>query len=344
MRQIITAESSQKIKNMSLLCAFLVVGIHTDWPHDLPFSLGWFMHEVLGSGFSAIAVPFFFVVSGYFLAQHFDEDKWWECEVKKRIKSLIIPFCLWTAIDFALTTPLSIVADKMAGRPFGESIYWLHNLVAATGLSLVDYPGLIPLWYVRCLFIFVLLSALFKWGVSKLKYLWLAVLFCLCVFNNFSGNMKEFFSVGFSISGAFYFSVGIFINRQGIVNCKRPIYAIACWIVGVALLSVHVVYDYRGDASPIRFVALAIPFFIYATWQVIPSRKLPSWLTACSFPIYLMHMILMTYMGIILKRLSFDELTNAFIVFLGSIAGSMAVTLLLRRLMPRFAIVLFGGR
>ena len=46
-------------------------------------------------GLGKIAVPFFFLASGYFLAGHLDEDGWYGRKVKKRVFSLVIPLLLW---------------------------------------------------------------------------------------------------------------------------------------------------------------------------------------------------------------------------------------------------------
>lgn len=55
----IAEETSQKIKNMSLLCAAYVVSIHIGLPGGLDSS-SWFVHQVIVDGLARIAVPFFF--------------------------------------------------------------------------------------------------------------------------------------------------------------------------------------------------------------------------------------------------------------------------------------------
>ena len=161
----ISEANSQKIKNMSVVCALLVVTIHVGWPKD-EVCFTWFVNELVQHGVARIAVPFFFVVSGFFISAHFSERGWWKVETAKRIYSLVVPFFLWCGIAFLLISPLSIVADLMAHRPFGTNLpvsdgRWLM----AIGLDLSVCPNLIPLWYVRCLFLFVLLSPLFKFGL-----------------------------------------------------------------------------------------------------------------------------------------------------------------------------------
>ena len=69
----ISAETSQKIKKMSFICSLLVVCIHVTWCADNTFSLGWLIEQGVRQGIARIAVPFFFVVSGFFLAQHFEK-------------------------------------------------------------------------------------------------------------------------------------------------------------------------------------------------------------------------------------------------------------------------------
>ena len=78
----VSAEVSHKIKNMSIICALFVVMIHIGWYKD-SICLTWFINELVAQGIARIAVPFFFVVSGFFLAAHFDEDGWWVRETRR---------------------------------------------------------------------------------------------------------------------------------------------------------------------------------------------------------------------------------------------------------------------
>lgn len=343
----ISSETSQKIKNMSLLCAFLVVSIHVEWTHSHSITAGWLMYHAIKQGVARIAVPFFFVVSGFFLAQHFDEECWWGREVKKRVMSLVLPFLLWSTISLVGTTPLSIIADLIAHRPFGTSIFFLHNAnwLRLYGLDLTDYPLHVPLWYVRCLFLFVLTGYLFKIGVGRFKYLWIAFAFSFHLLGNHLPveNLREFFRVGYSTAGIFYFSVGVAIQRFRLKNVSRQ-GAIACGVVGLSLLAVKMVLAFNALRFEIFVGKLLLPFLIYFIWHFMPAKKLPNWLTMCSFPIFLMHTVLFGYIGILLKHLHVDGLVSDFTMYLGGVLGSMIIACALRYFTPKVAAILFGGR
>ena len=68
----LTEKSSNKIRNTGILCAFLVVIIHCR-PNFEAGTIGWWVKEFLENGFTHIAVPFFFAVSGFFLAKELDD-------------------------------------------------------------------------------------------------------------------------------------------------------------------------------------------------------------------------------------------------------------------------------
>ena len=344
----ISAKVSEKIRNMSLICAFLVVSIHVDWPDGIPLSAGWFIYNVVKEGVARIAVPFFFIVSGFFLAQHFNEEKWHDREVRKRLKSLVVPFVTWSIITLVAITPLSIIADIIAHRPFGTSIYFIdqYNYLMVFGFDLADFPIHVPLWYVRCLFLFVLVAFVFKWLVEKLGYMWLCAAF---LFNLFradiisNAGLSEFFRMGFSASGIFYFSLGIFFARHK-VSCLSNKGAMICGIAGCLLLTTNVVFVYNEWRYGGYLMSIALPFLIYFVWHFISDKKWPRWLTNCSFPIFLMHTIMFGYLAVILKRLPLTELQNACFMYFASIIGSIAITVILRRFSPRLASLLFGGR
>lgn len=72
----ISSDVSRKIANMGLVCALLVVVIHLEnVPQDVG-SLSWAVHYFLRYILAVAAVPYFFLVSGYFLAAHANERGW----------------------------------------------------------------------------------------------------------------------------------------------------------------------------------------------------------------------------------------------------------------------------
>lgn len=347
MQDRIDSSTSSKIRNMSLLCAILVVSIHVGWPHEVALSPGWWINCAVKEGISRVAVPFFFVVSGYFLARHFDEPDWWRSECTKRLSSLLIPFAAWSVFAVIATMPLSIIADIIAHRPFGTSIYVLHgvNWLRLFGFDLTDYPFHVPLWYVRCLFFFVLSAYAFKWVVERLGVgaLFLAFIFHLLHNHIPWENLREFFRMGYSAMGIFYFALGIYIQRKtprGFTSRNAAI----CLLIGSAILAAKIVFVYNGWKCAVGLGKVSLPFLIYGVWHFMSDARLPNWLTACSFPIFLMHTTWLSNIGVFAKHMNCSEVSKGIMGWIGSVSLSIAATLVLRKSLPGFASVLFGGR
>jgi peptidoglycan/LPS O-acetylase OafA/YrhL len=346
----ISDETSQKIKNMSLLCAVLVVSIHVGWPHEPTLSVGWFMGEIVNR-YAVIAVPFFFVVSGFFLAQHFDETGWWKREVGKRIKSLLIPFFAWSLITSVSGILLSVVPDLIAKRPLGTNITWTggNYWLQVIGLDFTKVPVLGPLWYVRCLMIFVLFGVVFDICVRKLKYVWIVFAYALYILQHRipCDILRDIVTMGMAMGGVptgiFYFSCGVFIHRFKLRHTSTPVAAL-CGTVGLCLLGTRIVFAFNGCRGQLILGTLSIPPLAYFTWHFMTCKRIPVWLTSCSFPIFLMHPIWLSYLGIAMKHVPIGKTVAAFVAFGGSIATSIAAAVILRRFFPRFANVVFGGR
>lgn len=346
----ISDENSQKVKNMSIICAMLVVTIHVGWPKD-NICFTWFIDELVANGIARIAVPFFFVVSGFFLASHFGDERWWRNETKKRIQSLVVPFFVWGLIAFLAFAPLSIIADLNAHRPFGTNLQltdgrWMH----AIGIDLNNTPSLVPLWYVRCLFFFVLLSPLFKLCVDKFKLWWLIFTFIVATIFSYipvdtenSPYWNGFFHYGLSLSGMFYFSVGIYIKRCNIAVSSTAL-AYASAVYGIGCVIAKTIAHAHGSSLPIGVECLKLPALMYITWHIMPTQRLPIWFTSCSFSIYLLHIIILAYVGIALKQFPIGTQTSKLIVCIVAIVVPIIMTNLLRKSSPRIAAFLFAGR
>lgn len=348
----VSAETSRKIENMSFLCAILVVTIHVGWSDQIG-SFGWWMKQLVKGGVAQIAVPFFFVVSGYFLSAHFEEMGWWPRETRKRFWSLVVPFLLWIVIHLVSGWPLSIVADLIAHRPFGTSIYFpVDNIARTFGFDLAYYPHLVPLWYVRCLFIFVMISPVIKWFVEKIPYAWLlllfagstAILFCRGWFYSGAetGCPLSYLTLGVSIAGTFYFSLGMLIRKMGWNKTSR-MWAIGCLGLGLELIIFNTALLYNGTPSiPLPY----IPFVLYGIWHFMPTTPLPVVLRGCTFPIYLMHIIVFGYVGFVLSKLSIelDDTTRSVTLVAVGVIIPIVFCNVLRKCCPRVARVLFCGR
>lgn len=83
---MLTSELSSKFKNMAFIAACLVVLIHSGKAEEQDGSSWWFV-QLVTEGVFRMAVPFFFLTSGFFLAQYIDGCGWWRREVKKRVRS-----------------------------------------------------------------------------------------------------------------------------------------------------------------------------------------------------------------------------------------------------------------
>lgn len=353
---MISEETSQKIRNMSVVCAMLVVTIHIKWPNE-QLCPTWFVYEFIRDGLAQIAVPFFFIVSGFFLAAHFNEPGWHARESKKRISSLLVPFFVWSVICFFAVAPLSIIADLIAHRPCGTSLQlgqdpWLHSF----GLDVDRTPPLTPLWYVRCLFFFVLAAPLLKAIIDRAGKAWLLSTFVVAlIFASIRTPIEllpegehepfwfGFFAYGISLSGLFYFSLGLYFQKLNARLGNRRA-AFPCLVAGAVILACNAFLSFKGIRCPLSLRSLATPLLLYTTWQFMPSGKWPNWLTSCSFPIFLLHRILLTYHGIALKHLPLNAQLASASSFFFAIIGSILITNLGNRFLPRLTRFLFAGR
>ena len=339
----IADRTSQKIRNMGLVCALCVVVIHSG-----PMSPDWLVTQIFSDGFTRIAVPFFFTISGFMLAQHFVDRQWWCVEAKKRIFSLFIPFCIWSAIALALAILPSVIADYIANRPFGTGmlIFKGSHWMRIFGLDMAAPPLLVPLWYVRCLLMFVLISPFIAWVVSRLGIFWLLLVFAasLLVYRVPNHSIRFFLDMGFSLSGLAYFSLGIYLRGKNMdtSRCCAALFA----LVGIFLLIAKAVLHFCGWRCSVVFGQLAIPFLLYASWHFIPVNTFPRWLTDCSFPIFLMHMLFQPYVELAVKRTLLHDIpfVEPSLKFIFSCVGSIAVASLLRKYWPATSRILFGGR
>ena len=82
-----------------------------------------------------MAVPFFFFISGFFLSGHVHEDGWVRRELRKRMKTLVVPYFIWVVIAVLFSFAFWFTVQK-SGRecgvpsPFYGPVWlWVTNIL-----------------------------------------------------------------------------------------------------------------------------------------------------------------------------------------------------------------------
>ena len=202
---------SGKFANIGLVCACLVVLIHS--PRGAMIgSAQWWWSALVQDGICQMAVPFFFLASGFFLAGHMDEDGWWKRESVKRIRTLLVPFLVWNALH--LTCGFAI--RLCSGTPPVTVRSWVRFLGTVFGGCLLPSVPVGALWFIRSLMVLVLVAPILKRLASPLGLCVLFVLYGVLNPYPYEGRnwMHEFFSLGYvSFCGMAWFTLGLWMRR-----------------------------------------------------------------------------------------------------------------------------------
>ncbi len=288
-------------------------------------------------GFHALAacgVPVFFLLSGYFLVF---KDNWdYKNNLKKKFKSLVIPYCSFILI-YAL---ISMIGSLAMPRFFDDfrnftAHDWLMHLFGIPFVIAPSYYG--PLWFVRELMIFNILSIVLVPAVKKTPDYLLIPIMLIIYFLPISQIIR--YSIPFFITGmCFGFKKRIPVPNQPavliILSVIGFVFPIALpgeipWKISVFLMAVSIVSvseNLVGNEKVTKMAKAAIPF---------------------SFPIYLLHEYFMTTIIrlLALKHISILLANIAFFVMPFLIIGLCVLIIIVwKRLAPRMYAVCTGGR
>lgn len=279
------------LDNARCIAAFLVVYVHWRWRLDVPGSNG---HDLLNNYayFSTLYgnVPFFLVVTGYFLGRNITWGKAW-----KRFVWLLVPFVI---LNFGLYG-----ASLLAGLPAESvcSIFGLGHLFVSSGPALdpgATVPVIVPSWFLRDIMLLSLLSPL----LAKIKPLVMcAVCFsfsCLdlqvpldpsCILNP---GTCIFFALGVCLSN---FRIS---EYSGIVGRERTIFFTLLFIVASAYSLYSVACLNSGARATLFGMLMGACMIAYAGMLIerfLPrlSKRLAACGQACFF-IYMLHHPILT--------------------------------------------------
>lgn len=307
------------------------------------------------------AIPLFFFISGFlfFLNIDFGKDVY-KSKLKRRVKSLLIPYLFWNVLLFATLAVMACIpqtASHFASfslQPSPVSFLkslWCINYDPQVQLA---YPISTQFWYIRDLMVMTLLTPL-VFVLVKRTGIALPVISGLFWIIGF--QIPVIGSSGFSLSAITFFSLGAWfsINRRNFVADFQRISTLSFLLFPISAVISAMTWgmSYNLQLQNVGFI-LGMIFAINLTAKIVSRRKLTEsrqpGTARFSFFLFAVHMpwlLSQVQRLIIIKFLPANDLVMVILYF-----SAVAIVVLLafvlykitNAIAPRFMAVITGGR
>lgn len=168
---------NNKIKNLGFFTSLMIVYLHSyNLPTNFEKNYIYFIENFITDGITRVAVPFFFVLSGFLFFYNFKLSiKTYLSKLKKRIISILIPYLLWSLFSITLVLLFSLINIEIGNF----SISTIYDFIYYLFIKPIPFQ----LWFLRDLFIMAILSPLIYWAVKKGGFILLLTLFVIWFYN-----------------------------------------------------------------------------------------------------------------------------------------------------------------
>jgi surface polysaccharide O-acyltransferase-like enzyme len=349
---------SKRIHSLRFLLIVFVVFIHnTVIDKGVNFSDGTQTFEVplyvakikeLAGTFTCIAVPLFFLISGYLL--YIKEPVFLE-NLKKKCRTILLPYILWavlvilflfTAQSFSFTKPYFA---NLIVREFSPAD-WTGAFIGHFGKFREPnpFPLVYQFWFIRDLFVLNLLFVIVKKLVDRFPGGVFALFFIL-----WTGGVNIYIV---NTGALFFFTLGYYIVKYNISykhldNIKTLDMAV---MYIIAIITSLFFKKKVTIISAVNIVA-GIMFFIkssYGFTKGIKPYKILSWLEQYAFWVYATHGIAIAVMvKLSVKIMPMNGgwlLVHYFLVTLLCIFTLVGIGMIFKKMFPKIFSVLTGGR
>lgn len=252
---------------------------------------------------------------------------------------------MWFPIQYCLHE----IAVRYAGATPDTMVLSWRTPFDVFGLFFYGGPLAVGMWYIRCLFLLVLLSPLILPRIIK------SISFAVCMVVLLSA-----IAVSYSVAA----NNGLELNpwwcyffRFGI-----PLSAVACFAIGCALRAWRFELKFPKAVGVVSLLLSLLSHYcvgqgfcfvtnllmILGFWQFIPSVEWPKLLVKNSFPLFILHPIFIYLMTYFLRGFQLanwlSTCTGYVLSYIAIIVFTCWIAQKLRIYMPRFSAKLFGGR
>lgn len=347
----------------------LIVLWHVQTPGISSGGFAYILRVILSHGICRIAIPLFFIISGYLFFQNLERwnKKVWFGKLNRRLHTLLIPYLCWNVLGIAFicisqrlgasTANSGSIWDVFQDRGWLR-LFWDSNRITEQWTPLdVNILGIVmhkgmpansPLWYIRDLMVLNLIAPFIFVFVKHTRLFGIAMLGALYLLNIWL-PME-----GFSIIGFFFYSIGAYcaIRSKGLGDSFQKVKMIS-YIGTVVFLSFFVISFSQHWPSQYfqRLFQLfgAVATYNLATHVLQEKKVIQANLADCSFFVYASHILLLS--GIVFLLGKIIPGTNQLLLVIQYLLAAVITIILcvgvfqiMKRLCPRLLSFICGNR
>lgn len=366
----ISETTSKSITALRFILSVLIVFAHNNFnaaeiaerfadpamrPVFVENAFGSWLQFFISLGLANCAVPLFFLFSAFLQAK---KDDPYPVLLKKRVKSLLVPYLIWMTLYAVYSSfgkyLIFKIAPGLLNNPDTTFLTWIfadwfHKFIGyAPGYSHPAFAA--QFWFVRDLFILVVLSPVLKFIIRKIPAAFLGILLLIYAIplNVYfvQNNALIFYSLGL------YWGMFDFDLFEKIKEIKwlelLPVYALL--YILLKILEAQIIQAYIVALVMLPFTCVVVLKFASIIVNNEKAFSVASYLSAFSFFLYAIHgPVLMEIMKKLWIRIlpmknTFFCLCEYFGVSLLVIAIGTGIGILLRKICPPLFAWMNGGR
>ena len=326
-----------------------------------------FTRVLISQGLARIAVPLFFLISGYLFFANFRwSPQTYFKKIRTRIRSLLVPFLFWNILGLAIVA-LAQAFPSIQFMPYftGENNVianftaydYLNNI-----LGLKWYPIAYHFWFIRDLMLLVLLAPVIAVILRYAALPYFVVIFLCWV----SGvwPLPEPIIMGWvfgvwpiilpAAMGVFFFSAGAFCGIKGKSLFALDKYGLAALLIFVPILLVDVIWNTAWFNVYLHRTGLVfgVVAALYSTKLLLRHERLTQMIVSlggASFFVYAAHEPLLRIVRTFtFKYMSFDWPYTMLLLYLAIPVVVVAILVFCHRMLtvlcPRVLSLVTGGR
>lgn len=246
-----------------------------------------------------IALPALFLISGFLLMNSFSiltfKDK-----LIRRVKRLFVPFVTWNISLVLFYLVSAHIVPRLATRVASFHLDTWAGILDKT-LSFIQPPLDMPLWYLRALFIYTLISPIIWYGLKICKgiFVYIALAIWFVVFSYWGWGDYLLYSYPFYSLLCFVVGAHLsLIQKSPFDLLKSKIVQIGSAIIGVGGIVIGCIHFHFWDCfysiyRDIAFILATPCLFIIAfyLWENVANVRSFQFLTESSFFLYAGHFL-----------------------------------------------------